>query len=135
MNSEAITTLGWVGASPTFRNPTEQQYPYLDGPNSSLEGASLSEVSLVVGGSDPSMSVHRMYSAMMHGMQNGFMGSSMTDVLELLVEAGKPNGDIGLIDLQAAVMTAASNMTIANLASTITNKTTEALQTLVVKQA
>lgn len=135
MSGEAITALGWVSSSSTDRYPTEQQYSYLDSSNASLQGAFLSEVSLVVEGSDPGMNVQRVYSGLLDGMQNGFMGASMKEMLEMLKEAGKPNSNVSPADLQGTLIMAASSMAMAEIASRLGSKTTEVLQTLVVKQA
>ncbi len=135
MSNEAITSVGWVGPDLTERYRSAQQLPDLDSFDPSAQGAYLSVmIPTNVEPAAASLNVKNFFTAMQTGMREGFVAPDMERLLGMLQEAGKPDSDITVGQLNAELVMATGKMSVADALAKLSSKSAESLQTLVVKQ-
>ncbi len=135
MSNEAITSVGWVGSDPIERYRAERQLADLGSFDPTAQGAYLSvTIPTSVEPAASSLNVNNFFSAVQTGMRDGFVAPDMERLLGMLQEAGKPDSDITVGQLNAEMVMATGKMGVADALAKLSSKSAETLQTLVVKQ-
>ena len=80
--------------------------------------------------------VDNYFNAISEGLNKGFLEKNAKQLIDWLEDAGKPGGsDVTIGEMNAMLLNLSLSKYLADTASEVAKKTTEALQTLVVKQA